>query len=773
MEFALTFGAVGDFLALLSLINDIRSALDDCRGSNKTYRDLVESLTLLQKSLEQVEKIYQGPNFASGLQDLGAIAQATVNQACASLQEFRDKVSSKYGSSLASNGSGNVFKDVTRKIQWKFEEKDVEQFRAKVAGLTVSLNLLLDVTAVRLIQQGQEATAKRIDDAEKNTTSKVQQFGHSVEKSFKFFGSRIMSKLDFLSTIGIDLTSSASQIVTLMFTMSRDLASMGVVLLRLERGVNNGEHFVLEDATGRTLPIHLKTITSWEALEFILNDRFKGRKGERRIRRKLYSLHESASHQKIDRSALFEDAFVPYQKVDMSIVCRAPEVPQADGAADTGLSSCPWCHTVSPGKLGARVQCSNCKKNFTREVIELDDDLEAPMAPATDRAMKLSEKYGPNGDECSECHQPKTPSGQEQKRKRPIDLESDSDEENVTGLAHIILQTKKMRIIKSESKLKEPEIESFQESEPIDPVGAGTQHYTSDEAYPVPREDRAHFDGSFSTYAREYSPLSKFASRYTSNGQYATANEPIHGRDPRWPDAYQPTVHPMITHSSSYYHVKTPVRKPAEQQKSKDKSRVPTPRAATVADAEEHRIPAGYNLKQWDPTEEPILLLGSVFDANSIGKWIYDWTVYENGPSTPISDMAGEMWLLLIKLAGKIKRCDEIIPRIQDADEREMAEEFVEAGDRLTDKFRKVLKACEKPMLKTKSDGKLGNEAGVEFVRCMFGREGELEKTERWMASVTLWNLRFDANCEDVLRKPLKPKVLAGLGGSVGVEVKG
>jgi len=53
------------------------------------------------------------------------------------------------------------------------------------------------------------------------------------------------------------------------------------------------------------------------------------------------------------------------------------------------------------------------------------------------------------------------------------------------------------------------------------------------------------------------------------------------------------------------------------------------------------------------------MLLGSVFDSNSLGKWIYDWTVYHHGPATLIADMAGEMWLLLIKLAGKINRAEE------------------------------------------------------------------------------------------------------------------
>ncbi|KAL2285889.1 hypothetical protein FJTKL_07389 [Diaporthe vaccinii] len=164
----------------------------------------------------------------------------------------------------------------------------------------------------------------------------------------------------------------------------------------------------------------------------------------------------------------------------------------------------------------------------------------------------------------------------------------------------------------------------------------------------------------------------------------------------------------------------------------------PTNRKATESDAKKYRIPSGYSLKNWDPTEEPILLLGSVFDANSLGKWIYDWTVYTHGPSTPISEMSGEMWLLLIQLAGKIKRSKECVPRIRAIDSRELVEDFIESGERITAKLRKLLKTC------------------IECVETLFGRERELEKSDRFMQQVRLCNVRFDANCEDVLRQRTK-----------------
>ncbi|EJT68882.1 hypothetical protein GGTG_13546 [Gaeumannomyces tritici R3-111a-1] len=184
----------------------------------------------------------------------------------------------------------------------------------------------------------------------------------------------------------------------------------------------------------------------------------------------------------------------------------------------------------------------------------------------------------------------------------------------------------------------------------------------------------------------------------------------------------------------------------------------PEHRAVTEEDARKHWIPDGYSLTHWDPTEQPILLLGSVFDANSLGKWIYDWTVYRHGRGRPISQMAGELWLLLIEFSGKIKGADEIIPSIRQKEVRKMVEDFIDSGDRLTDKLRKLLKRCEAPMLQSsqRRGSELGSNAGVEFVLTLFGRKRELPATEKFMASVRLWNLRFDTNCTEVLLNPGK-----------------
>jgi len=186
-----------------------------------------------------------------------------------------------------------------------------------------------------------------------------------------------------------------------------------------------------------------------------------------------------------------------------------------------------------------------------------------------------------------------------------------------------------------------------------------------------------------------------------------------------------------------------------------------SPRKATADDARQAGIPAGYSYKNWDPTEEPIILLGSVFDANSLGKWIYDWTVYYYGPATPMSDVAGDLWLLLIQLAGKVKRADNCIDRIRQEDNRELVEDFLESGERLWVRFKKLLKVCEDYMWKAaqretgeKRPVTMGRNSGCEFVDSIFGRDRELDKTEKLMSAIRLWSMRFDANCDEILRNP-------------------
>jgi hypothetical protein len=239
--------------------------------------------------------------------------------------------------------------------------------------------------------------------------------------------------------------------------------------------------------------------------------------------------------------------------------------------------------------------------------------------------------------------------------------------------------------------------------------------------------------------------------QYARHAMYRDADGYFNHQVPIF-DAEPKASRPRRASATSRPQPTTPKKAPVPEKKSSK---------ATEDDARRAGIPAGYSYKNWDPSEEPIMLLGSVFDANSLGKWIYDWTVFYNGPATPLAEMAGELWLLLIQLAGKVKRAEETIPKIRKKESHEMVEDFLESGERLWIRFAKLLKVCEDYMWKAakKENGdkkpvSMGKNSGREFVDSIFGRDRELEKTEKLMTGMRLWSMRFDANCDDILRYP-------------------
>jgi len=92
---------------------------------------------------------------------------------------------------------------------------------------------------------------------------------------------------------------------------------------------------------------------------------------------------------------------------------------------------------------------------------------------------------------------------------------------------------------------------------------------------------------------------------------------------------------------------------------------------------------------------------------------------------------------------------------------RELVEDFLESGERLWVRLKKLLKICEEYMWKAAKEetgGKkpvtMGKNSGCEFVDSIFGRDRELDKTEKLMSAIRLWSMRFDANCDEILRNP-------------------
>lgn len=202
------------------------------------------------------------------------------------------------------------------------------------------------------MQRNYESLVIEQSAAENRTAALIRQSEASLKTSLGSMCQDIVSRLRIVHKLGIELKNSTSHIFSMMHTIVGEMSGIKSIIMRLERGPGD-EHFVLEDVTGRAFPIHLKTVTSWEVFEFILKERFKGQKGARRVQRKRYSLREDNTHQEIDESMPWESAFMPHQKVNMSLMCKAMGDKSQDGQV---TSSCPFCKTPSDRDTGVEVK---------------------------------------------------------------------------------------------------------------------------------------------------------------------------------------------------------------------------------------------------------------------------------------------------------------------------------------------------------------------------------------------------------------------------------
>lgn len=98
--------------------------------------------------------------------------------------------------------------------------------------------------------------------------------------------------------------------------------------------------------------------------------------------------------------------------------------------------------------------------------------------------------------------------------------------------------------------------------------------------------------------------------------------------------------------------------------------------------------------------------------------------------------MASDFRILLLGYNFRVKRSEECMPRIRSDENRKMVEDFIEAGNCLTDQLKKLLRACEPQM---REAAKIhARHIGIEFINSIFGRDRQLESTEKLIAAIWL-----------------------------------
>lgn len=179
----------------------------------------------------------------------------------------------------------------------------------------------------------------------------------------------------------------------------------------------------------------------------------------------------------------------------------------------------------------------------------------------------------------------------------------------------------------------------------------------------------------------------------------------------------------------------------AEGRQGKESSRI---RPASDDDARKAGLRAGMDLKHWDRRERPLTLCDSVFDANSIGKYMYDWTMFAVGTGQNVAwlDSAGAMWKALIQLAGRMARASRFCGR--NVADGEVVDGFVQGGERLWKRMQALLSRCEVAMTRESEIP-----SGTALVEAVFSEPSN--EAENLVQAMLTWTRRFDVNCSRIL----------------------
>lgn len=144
-----TFGSVGDIIAVGLLVKDLVEALNQSRGSQAEYKQLVAELNLLQDVLARIDNLCNTTTTAGPRPQVSVLhdtAKAIAQNCRKCIEGFNIKLE-RYDKTLGSSGArrkSEAFKAAMAKIRWQLGEKEgVVEFRAAVAGQTALLNLVL------------------------------------------------------------------------------------------------------------------------------------------------------------------------------------------------------------------------------------------------------------------------------------------------------------------------------------------------------------------------------------------------------------------------------------------------------------------------------------------------------------------------------------------------------------------------------------------------------------------------------------------------------
>ena len=175
MPFPITFGSVGDIIAVAQIVTQIISALSDSRGSAVEYQQLFAELRSLQKALDYLDKLATRRGREVETLDSIKLAAATCRRPLEAFQKKIEKYHRFLGGDIVNSddsddcstysnaessrkdtckfGLKKKLRSAARKIQWEFTMKnEVQRLQIYLSVHIETINTLLAIYGLETIE---------------------------------------------------------------------------------------------------------------------------------------------------------------------------------------------------------------------------------------------------------------------------------------------------------------------------------------------------------------------------------------------------------------------------------------------------------------------------------------------------------------------------------------------------------------------------------------------------------------------------------------------
>ncbi|KAI4282036.1 MAG: hypothetical protein L6R38_003256 [Xanthoria sp. 2 TBL-2021] len=331
---SITFGSVGDIISVCMLIKGLVKCLDDSRGSSIEYQAVIRELHSLDHALLEVELVFLSNQGSQEMFSLQSTVLSIAAQCEKCVTAYREKVKG-YKRSLQPGGSGSFLKDSTMKLRWPSEKEHLTKFRAEIMAHCLSINMLLvsaGVKATQISDENQQRCFKRIKQDQDQSLATQQAMLDEIKirldknssevKSARIDVQTIASGMRYVRRLGSEILSMMQNIWSANVMTYKAIITLQSQLPRQLERTWTQSPVILKDALGRTTPVHLEFVETFEIFQTVLEMRFDQLPGHRKVQRKEYALSTEQSEQEIDSALAFRRWFRPGQEVDMNTPSR-------------------------------------------------------------------------------------------------------------------------------------------------------------------------------------------------------------------------------------------------------------------------------------------------------------------------------------------------------------------------------------------------------------------------------------------------------------------